>query len=414
MNRTKRKKPKTTHTRKRISKEDIIINNASKSILDNYILTREAKYVEHDLQPVHLKRYSVLTTQLMTENIRSIGSYSPSINKRLSSVRESTYTDIFGCGAESVIKHTRAPNSFDINIGKDKHGNPICVSATSSKARDVFMKNFKSNTILNPHKIIVPMQRHSNCWFNTMFMVFFVSDKGRKFMRFFRQLMIEGKLINGKIIKPNSLSYAFILFNAAIEACYNHGDFKDNYTLALNTNNIIMHIYNSITNRKGIKNIKEYGNPYAYYKDIITYLDNGDNSVKLTKYSTFMDVNNFFKDTSLSDYKPDIILITLIDYDDNENAHVTLFNDKQEIVEYNNALYELDSVICRDLTKSHFCCALTCNKDRYIFDGAVFSKLQKKTWNKWINKDIDWSLDGSTQTWNFMKGYSMFFYYRKN
>ena len=37
---------------------------------------------------------------------------------------------------------------------------------------------------VNAENIIGPKQIKSNCWFNTFLMVFFVSDKGRKFHRF--------------------------------------------------------------------------------------------------------------------------------------------------------------------------------------------------------------------------------------
>jgi len=47
-----------------------------------------------------------------------------------------------------------------------------------------------------------------------------------KFMRFFRHMMIEGKLLNGKSIEPKSLRDTFLLFNAMIEACYNQGLFQ--------------------------------------------------------------------------------------------------------------------------------------------------------------------------------------------
>ena len=51
-----------------------------------------------------------------------------------------------------------------------------------------------------------------------MFACMFVSDKGRKFFRFFRQLMIEGKRADKVKITPKILSDSFFLLNAAIEA----------------------------------------------------------------------------------------------------------------------------------------------------------------------------------------------------
>lgn len=411
MNNTKRNKQTTGKTRKITPKEDAIITNASKSIVNNLILKREAAKVEDMLTQISMKRYAMLVTTILEDEIKTRGSYSPSINKRLVSIRQGTITDIFGCGAESVLKKTRAPESFDIRIGTDKNKQPICVSATSSQARDMFMQNFKTNIKLNPANIIAPMQRYSNCWFNTMFMSFFVSDKGLKFMRFFRQFMIEGKLVNGRTIKPKQLSYAFILFNASIEACHNLGRFKNNYPLALNTNNIILHIHKSITKTK-ITGVEEYGNPFLYYRDIMVYLDAGNNSVTLKRYITTREVDDFFNNTASTKETPDIILVTLIDYTDQTKAKSKLFHKKSEKVKFNTAEYKLDSVICRDKMQRHFCCGITCNNKPYVFDGAVFSKIQKRPWKEWMNKDYDWAPFGSPYLWNFMNGYSMWFYYR--
>ena len=30
----------------------------------------------------------------------------------------------------------------------------------------------------------MPIQKNSNCWFNALFAIFFISDKGRKFLDF--------------------------------------------------------------------------------------------------------------------------------------------------------------------------------------------------------------------------------------
>ena len=60
--------------------------------------------------------------------------------------------------------------------------------------------------------MLAPKQYHSNCWFNTMFVTFFFSDKGRKFFRFMRQLMITGEKNNGEKI-PHELAKIFFIFN---------------------------------------------------------------------------------------------------------------------------------------------------------------------------------------------------------
>ena len=394
------------------NKDEILLTNAVNDSVKSPVLTRYVKKVESSLTSKNMKEYVALIDIVTKNNVSKYGSYSPSINKRLESVRETDATDIFGCGAESVLRKSKPSIEFDIRIGSDSDGNAICVPATSKEARNVFMKNFKSNKRLNPSNIIVPMQSHANCWFNTMFMCFFVSDKGRKFMRFFRQLMIEGKLVDGKQIHPKELSYAFILFNAAIEACYNNSRIKDNKWLALNTNNIIVNIYNSIPHMDGIKNIDEYGNPYKFYRDIMIYLDAKKSSITMEFYDKENDVSLFYNSPNNKGITPDVVIIALTDYYDIIKAQSLDYVNKPLQVKYNGAIYELDSAICRDITKNHFCCGIICNDEDYLFDGGAFSKLSKRPWRKRINKNYKWSPSGTEAVWNFIISYSMFFYYR--
>ena len=390
-----------------------ILVNATKESVKSPIIAGYVKNVEASPTTKNMKEYALLIEIVTKGNITKYGTYSPSINRRLESISAVSPTDIFGCGAENVLKKMKTTfNSFNIRIGEDAAGNVICAESTSKEARDVFMQNFKSNIKLNPANIIAPMQSHSNCWFNTMFMCFFVSDKGRKFMRFFRQLMIEGKMVGGKPIMPKTLASAFILFNAAIEACYNIKR-NDNQWLAINTNNIIVSIYNAIPNVSGIKNIDDYGNPYNYYTDIMLYLDPKNTSVYTERYDTNETVSDFYNSINTSGVTPDVVVIQLTDAV-HIKAQSSNYKDKPIQVNYNGAVYILDSVVCRDVTKEHFCCGITCNGSDYIFEGGAFSKLSKRKWKNWINKDYRWTQKGSGTQWNFMNSLSMFFYYRIN
>ena len=106
-------------------------------------------------------------------------------------------------------------------------------------------------------------------------MCLFISDKGRKFFRFFRQLMIEGRLANGKAISSTKLKRGLFLLNACIEASYNADDSKK--ALLMDTNNVIKLVYESIPKKSKkdynwIRNVGEAGNPYYFYSHIIHYL----------------------------------------------------------------------------------------------------------------------------------------------
>ena len=49
-----------------------------------------------------------------------------------------------------------------------------------------------------------------------MFVTFFFSDKGRKFFRFFRELMIKGIKVDGTKIEDKKMRELFFIFNLLI------------------------------------------------------------------------------------------------------------------------------------------------------------------------------------------------------
>jgi hypothetical protein len=409
MPRTKRhKSQKKRKTRKKVpkQKDNVILSSAARSIAGNKVIDRLADKVVDNPSSRNMKRYSNAVASLLQSKAELGKSYAPSINKKLTSIRSQKYSDIFGCGAESQLGKTRSFNKLMIK-SKNK-----CVSASSPEGREILLKNFKSEKSLRCSAIIAPMQSHSNCWFNTMFMCLFVSDKGRKFMRFFREMMIKGITSNGAKVTPTELSEAMILFNAAIDACYNRGNNSKNIGLALNTNNIITSIYASIVGDfEGIKDLDQFGNPYKFYRDLMMYLGT-EKAVKVEKLDYKSDIDNFLSMAGSSSSDPDVVIITLSDFGDSNLAHPEdLKNIKTEVV-FNSHKYKLDSFIARDLTKNHFCCGITCNGKSMLFDGSAFSKLVSRNWKGWLNKDYDWNIGGTNMHWNFKHGYSMLFYYR--
>jgi len=384
--------------------------SAAIEVTEHPMVVSASERVEHEPTLPNMTHYTKVLTHVMKSSTLQHHSYTPSINKQLQTIRDNPITSIFGCGLEENLKKTYAPSQFKIRI---TNGTPKCVWASTKEAREIFRRHFNTQIKLNPDRMIFPMQRYSNCWFNTMFVCFFVSDKGMKFMRFFRHMMIEGKLLNGKSIEPKSLRDTFLLFNAMIEACYNQGLFQNEYSLALNTNNIIFHIYNSIPKVEGIYKVDEYGNPYTYYRRLIQYLEAEPVSVKMIRYSLHDTVTKFFNSTMrLGNVLPDIIIVTLSDNENPAYAQTHSFQDKPTLVQHSNATYRLDSVICRDVKKEHFCCGITCNQDYYIYDGSAFSKLKKMDWPSWLNRDYNWKTYAKSSSWNFTRGYFMLYYYR--
>ena len=101
-------------------------------------------------------------------------SFSPIVNKNLdvTSLKTLKYRSIKLC--DSLL---------EINVGTASE--PNCLNFTTAEVKKFLLKNLKSSKHLKPERFIAPKQLHSNCWFNTMFVTFFFSDKGRKFFRFF-------------------------------------------------------------------------------------------------------------------------------------------------------------------------------------------------------------------------------------
>ena len=349
---------------------------------------------------------------------QSIISFSPEINKKLVTKRKSPPDS-------SVIQLTscvdfrdgarRDPKVFIKGVG--------CRPYFSAEGQHTLMKALSySRKNLKMEQVVAPKQVQSNCWFNTMFMVYFVSDKGRKFFKFFRQLMITGKKANGEIIKPPRLQIAFANLNLAIEASLSGTTLFESF----NTNALIKQIYSGIPvkgRRKAIKSTGVANNPLAYYQAIMSYL-NTENVKLLNIYvnSSLIGFNPFVRNELVwylqkNGTLPDVLAIEILD-------EVSKKYDKSKELVYTNidglnVTYKLDSSVVRDTKKRHFCCVLEIGGKECGFDGASFRKLSTFKWKKFLNANKNWTFEGSTWDgttedilWNFKNGYQILFYYR--
>ena len=386
-------------------------------------------------------QFSGNISQIRAELVKQ-KSFSPTVNNRLVSIHKDIMArDVFGCGIEKLLKdkhYSRTPTwkipkgEFKIKVGVDGMNKPICMAIDSSRAREILLNNLKSTGKFNCSLVTAPLQVKSNCWFNTMFMTFFVSDKGRKFFRFFRQLMIEGKQEDGTPITPEALRYAFFLLNIAIEASYNVTGSKEIMDLAysMDTNNIIMNIKKSMPEKDSqsdkIKGVDESGNPLSYYKAIIDYL--GNNSIKLNRVVLSPELAKQLFPSSqaklppFEKVPPDVIVFEI--YDDGEDGggeSVEIDNRPLKMTSSEGYEYTLDSAVIRDTTGQHFASVLTCNGEEKGFDGASLSRVSKFSWKQYINQNKDWTFKGSNWNdkegdpilWNFRNGYQLLFYYRE-
>ena len=342
------------------------------------------------------------------ENRLIKSSYSPTINKDLVTLKSIPRKELLDCNIKTAF---RQKESLKIGIPGLLYGKD-CFDYYTPEAKKFLLKNLAANKHIDPTKIVPPIQSESNCWFNAFFVTFFVSDKGRKFFHFLRQLMIEGKNKDGDII-PNKIQDAFALLNFGIDACLTGNEFA----YKLNTNSIIHLLYKSIPkmykkDNPYIVNVGSAGNPLLYYMSIINYLNN--NSIQLL---FIRDANSEWKEVVMEavtkmEYLPHIIVLEIFE----ETAYK--FNKKPVSFTVNNEKYRIDSAVVRDISKQHFCATITCEGIEMGYDGASFHRLVPLEWKHKMNSDINWQFegtrnyDGTPLEWNFTRSYQMLIYYR--
>ena len=338
----------------------------------------------------------------------SVGSYSPTINQKLVTLKTTSREELLDCNMEDAFD-LRAP--LQIGIPNRTYGKK-CYEYYTPEATQFLLSNLAANKHIEPTKVIPPIQIQSNCWFNAMFTTFFVSDKGRKFFHFLRQLMIEGKQQNGAAI-PSKLRDAFALLNFGVDASLTGNE----YAYKLNTNAIIDLLYKGIPesykkSNPYITGVDEAGNPLLYYTSIINYLHNASIQMLIIR-----DANMMWKDTIVQNvhrmgHLPHIIVLEIFE------EEAARFNKKPLEFKVNNATYAIDSAVVRDLSQQHFCATLTCEGSEMGYDGMSFHRLGTLKWKDNLNRNLDWRFEGTKDTdgtpliWNFTKSYQMLIYYR--
>jgi hypothetical protein len=332
-------------------------------------------------------------------------SYSPTINKELVTMKSIPRKELLDCNTEEAFK-LKEP----LQIGVP--GTNKCYYYYTPEARKFLLRNLSADKHIDPKKIIPPIQSHSNCWFNAMFVTFFVSDKGRKFFHFLRQLMIEGKQQDGSAI-PEKMRDAFALLNFGVDACLTGNKFAYKF----NTNSIIHLLYKGIPDSYKQKypyivDIDQAGNPMLYYISIINYLNNSSIQILFIR-----DANSKWKDkivesVSKMTHLPHIIVFEVYDEMASE------FNKKPISFSVNNGKYQIDSAVVRDVSKQHFCATITCEGKEMGYDGMSFHRLVSLDWKEKMNSNINWQFegtkdyDGTPLEWNFTKSYQLLMYYR--
>ena len=417
-------------TRKNKDKKQIVIPSQTPPVLVS--LRKSLPKLPDKAEDIDLTVRKTPSPALITH----LKSLSPSINLQLPPNRKDDKRKmLFGpndtCNFFDTFKffnkiNTRAgdggPKVYIENATDKTEG--TCANYRSALAQKFLLHNLTATTkSLDWKNIIAPKQVLSNCWFNTFFMTAFVSDKGRKFYKFFRYFMITGKdsLTGKSIYDVNNPDTALIMnifanLNLCIEACL----MGDSVIVDLDTNELIYGLYEAFKKIKPVKRVI-HGRVISEKRG---FVDKGKSNNPLSFYRAFLSkipFTNFIApyEFYLSDYhaypeqaeagisqnKPDLICIHRVNKDKVAVKNV-------EEIKVGDLEYKLDSVISRNLKSHHFCACITVNGVELGFDGNSFSKLTPFKWRELINKSKVWGFEGVRERWNFKKNYHIFYYYR--
>ena len=399
MNKTRTRKRKSTH--QKLKKRPSLRHKKTYKKLDASYVVPEDTYMGKNR---HSKRLFSLFKERKYDNV----SYAPTINEELITLQSTERNELYDC---NIINAYNLKEPLRIGIPGKLYGK-TCFDYNSKEAKKYLLHNLAANKHVDITKIIPPMQIDSNCWFNVFFVIFFISDKGRKFFHFFRELMIKGQQQNGDIIHEN-LRNAFALLNFGIDAALTGNKFA----YELNTNSIIHQLYKSIPKTYRQRNpyivdVDEAGSPLLYYTSIINYLNNNSIILLLNRNTNNTWKTQLAKSLEKMTHLPHIIVFEVTDKD------APIFNTKPVSFTINEATYMIDSASVRDISKRHFCATLTCDSKEMAYDGMSFHRIEPFEWKHKMNTDYNWKfegtqdVDGSYLLWNFTKCYQMLMYYR--
>ena len=190
--RTHKRKVKNQHNKKRHSRRHAQTYKKQDS---SYIIPEDTYRAKNQ----HSKRlFSFFKRSKERRNPDNV-SYAPTINEELITLQSTERNELYDC---NIINAYNLKEPLRIGIPGKFYGK-TCFDYNSKEAQKYLLHNLAANKHVDISKIIPPMQIDSNCWFNVFFVMFFISDKGRKFFHFFRELMIKGKQQNGNIIHEN-------------------------------------------------------------------------------------------------------------------------------------------------------------------------------------------------------------------
>lgn len=427
-----KKKPSSKIKRKRCpngTKKDSVTGKCvpknTTSIKKKPVLKRETSVIENNTPK--------LAKELRRDQKKGKVRYSPSINKQLMTLKSVTPKgNVYDCPNGDVLATTAKGTK--------------CYSWKTKRAREIMLKNLNTTKPVSAGLIIAPAQHQSNCWMNSFFMAWFISDGGRKFNRWFRQTCITGKVPGiGKSIPPKMKKPAFLL-NKMIDASLRSKSEGDpaRYAELMDTNDIIRQFHRALPNSRVVKT-KKASNPLTFYSTIyrkIIDIKDGhigwrEGDISYTKGPigwlnfymssdnppTGKQLNKLISNASIiGDFIPKVIFVEV---QDTPSGKFKTPKKLEFVVDRANMLgrkniqpgkkysYKLDAAVLRNTSKIHFSAYITINGIDYGFDGESYSRLQKFNWKSKLNKNTQWRFAEQYETYfNFTKGYQILIYYR--
>ena len=362
-----------------------------------------------DTTPKELKDLRKTVTKIgKKKNPKKPQSFSPNVNKVIDSLKSISPHIEIGlreCPEDKIYVRTAS--------GKEK-----CVGLKSKIAQTYMIDNLLSKKPIDCDKIIAPKQKLSNCWFNSFFMVYFISDKGRKFFRYLRLAMITGKLPNGTTVAPK-LRMPLLILNKYIESALIGRKASHSLATLMDTNVVIRRVARALgkTNLRkyDIAKTKQAGNPLAFYEGLIKYLKSNE---LVTVNMTVRNMPNKKVSNAaivkILESRPLVEYFILERFSEDYNKNSWTIPKKYKVTKNGETYtYVLDSAVLRDTKKQHFSAYITCNGKSFAFDGESFARMTPFEWKKKMNKDIKWRFAEQYETYfNFQQAYFMLFYYR--
>lgn len=360
----------------------------------------------------HKKTKKVYRSKLVQDILKEKKSYSPLVRSRVKILNpKSPAKDIFNvqkCGKYNI----------PLTLKNKKYK---CLKWNSKKAQQIMLNHLYSKNKINPEEIIAPKQVLSNCWFNSFFMVFFISDKARKFFEYIRKTMITGILPSGKSVNKNMRKPLWLL-NRYINASLVGTSDPVIFALRMDTNELIRSLYSNLKKTKKkvedliigdvIVKTRKAGNPLDYYLRLIHNLEDRNIKYLHLQNKIFSELTHKLNNIK---YIPEVIIIENWERKTDENFSTNFT--------FNGNKYTVDSAILRSLNGAHFTAYITINGSEYMFDGEryvtpnKYGKLSQKTlskfkWKEKINSKSKWKTERKNEeAFSFSKEYITLIYY---